>query len=95
MKITAHVGAMFNLNKHKSKTTKRIGDMSISPNLIFQYQSKLSKGAAYYTMNYGAYFNVYPLTVGVWLRNGLTNVDALFSYSDWNMNFLKSDILMI
>ncbi len=89
MKITAHVGAMFNLNKHKSKTTKRIGDMSISPNLIFQYQSKLSNGAAYYTMNYGAYFNVYPLTVGVWLRNGFDNVDALIFLFGLEYEFFK------
>ncbi|MDD2621567.1 MAG: PorP/SprF family type IX secretion system membrane protein [Bacteroidales bacterium] len=77
IKFTAHVGALLNLNKHRNKNTKRMGDMSISPNIIFQYQTKLSNGASYSTMNYGAYFNCYPLTVGLWLRNGFNNVDAL------------------
>lgn len=89
IKFTAHAGAMLNLNKHKSKTTKRIGDMSISPNLIFQYQSKLSGGATYVTMNYGAYFNIYPLTVGVWLRNGIKNIDALMFLFGLEYEFVK------
>jgi len=89
IKMTAHIGALLNLNKHKSKKTKRIGDMSISPNLIFQYQTKISDGAAYATMNYGAYFNYYPLTVGVWLRNGFDNVDALIFLFGIEYDFFK------
>ncbi len=89
MKMTAHVGALLNLNKHKDKSTKRLGDMSISPNLIFQYQAKISGGAAYATMNYGAYFNYYPLTIGVWLRNGFDNVDALIFLFGIEYEFFK------
>lgn len=89
VKFTGHVGALLNLNKHRSKTTKRMGDMSISPNMIFQYQSRISNGAAYATMNYGAYFNYYPLTVGVWFRNGFVNGDALIFLFGLEYNYFK------
>ncbi|NLJ82751.1 MAG: type IX secretion system membrane protein PorP/SprF [Bacteroidales bacterium] len=89
IKFTAHAGALLNINKHRSKTTKRLGDMSISPNLIFQYQSKLGDGAEYITMNYGAYFNYYPLTVGMWFRNGFQNADALIILFGIEYEFFK------
>ncbi len=89
IKFTVHAGALLDINKHKSKTTKRLGDMSISPNLIFQYQSKLGDGASYATMNYGAYFNYYPLTVGLWFRNGFKNPDALIFLFGIEYDFFK------
>lgn len=76
MKLTAHGGAVFNIKK-ESKMRSTYGDMSISPNLVFQYQSRLSGGAAYTTLNVGTYYNVYPLSVGAWYRMGFSNPDAL------------------
>ena len=78
MKITAHGGAVFNI-KQTSKSHNSFGDMSISPNLIFQYQAKMSNGAVYTTLNAGTYFNVYPLTVGAWYRMGFENPDAVIA----------------
>ncbi len=76
MKLTVHGGAVFNI-KRESKMHNSYGDMSISPNLVFQYQSRLSGGAAYTTLNLGTYYNVYPLSVGAWYRMGFNNPDAL------------------
>lgn len=76
MKITVHGGAVFSL-KRESKMRNTYGDMSLSPNIVFQYQAKVSNGAAYTTLNCGTYFDVYPLSVGAWYRMGFNNPDAL------------------
>ena len=76
MKLTAHGGAVFNIKK-ESKMRNTYGDMSISPNLVFQYQSKMSGGATYTTLNVGTYYNVYPMSLGAWYRMGFSNPDAL------------------
>ena len=90
MKFTAHAGALLDLNKHKSKTTKRLGDMSISPNLIVQYQTCLAdEGADFFTMNLGTYFNFHPLTIGVWYRQGLKNADAIIFLFGIEYDFFK------
>lgn len=78
MKITAHGGAVFNI-KQTTKMHNSFGDMSLSPNVIFQYQSKMSNGATYTTLNLGTYFNVYPLCVGAWYRMGFENPDAIIA----------------
>lgn len=65
LKLTAHVGAHFDL-KRKSKKENSFGDISISPNFIYEHQF----GFNYF--NEGFYFNFYPFTVGVWCRHGLT-----------------------
>ena len=88
MKITAHGGAVFNI-KQTSKSHNSFGDMSISPNLIFQYQAKMSNGAAYSTLNAGTYFNVYPLTVGAWYRMGFENPDAVIALFGFEYNRVK------
>jgi len=75
MKITANFGAIFDI-KQSMKSEKSIGDMSISPNLIFQYQTRFTDGAAYSTINYGMYWSCYPMAVGAWFRQGFKNADA-------------------
>ncbi|MCQ2292159.1 MAG: PorP/SprF family type IX secretion system membrane protein [Bacteroidales bacterium] len=64
LKMTAHVGANFDL-KRKSKKETSFGDISISPNLIYEHQM----GFNYF--NEGVYLNFYPFTVGAWVRHGL------------------------
>ena len=65
VKWTAHVGAYFDL-KRKSKIDHSFGDISISPNFIYQHQQNFNY------FNEGCYLNFYPFTVGLWLRHGLT-----------------------
>ena len=73
MKISGNFGALFDIKQYQ-KREKNIGDMSISPNIILQYQSRFAKkdaGASYAYVNVGLYYSVYPMVVGVWYRNGL------------------------
>ena len=65
VKWTAHVGGYFDL-KRKSKKETSFGDISISPNFIYQHQQHFN----YFSE--GFYLNFYPFTVGCWLRHGLT-----------------------
>lgn len=65
LKLTAHVGANFDL-KRKSKKETSFGDISISPNFIYEHQL----GFNYF--NEGFYMKFYPFTVGLWCRHGLT-----------------------
>ncbi|MBQ3851138.1 MAG: PorP/SprF family type IX secretion system membrane protein [Bacteroidales bacterium] len=65
LKLTAHVGANFDL-KRKSKKETSFGDISISPNFIYEHQL----GFNYFSE--GLYMKFYPFTVGVWCRHGLT-----------------------
>ena len=62
VKWTGHFGAYIDL-KRKSKKERSFGDISISPNIIYQQQAK------FYYLNTGFYLNFYPFTVGLWLRN--------------------------
>ncbi len=70
MKISGNFGAMIDI-KQQQRREKSIGDMSISPNLIFQYQSKLTGGESYSYLNLGLYYTWYPMVVGLWYRQGL------------------------
>lgn len=69
VKWTAHVGANFDL-KRKSKKETSFGDISISPNFIYQHQMNFNY------FNEGLYLNFYPFTVGLWYRECLHNSDA-------------------
>ena len=70
LKFTAHVGANFDL-KRKSKKETSFGDISISPNFIYEHQL----GFNYFSE--GLYMKFYPFTVGVWCRHGL-----MYRYDD-------------
>ncbi|MDR1180976.1 MAG: PorP/SprF family type IX secretion system membrane protein [Bacteroidales bacterium] len=71
MKISANFGAVLDI-KQQRRREKNIGDMSISPNLIFQYQRNLSSliGESYSYLNIGLYYSCYPMIVGAWYRQG-------------------------
>ena len=72
MKLSGNFGAVFDLKQHQRKE-KNVGDMTISPNIIFQYQNRFSKegSASYSYLNLGMYYSVYPMVLGAWYRNGL------------------------
>ncbi len=61
VKWTAHVGAHFDL-KRKSKKETSFGDISLSPNFIYQHQRYFNY------FNFGLYAQFYPFTVGCWYR---------------------------
>lgn len=82
MKHTAHVGASFDL-KRKSKKEHNFGDISLSPNIVFQYQG----GLCY--MSEGLYLSLYPVTLGTWLRHSFKNVDAVIFTAGIEYNFIK------
>ena len=70
---TGHIGAYFDI-KRKSKKERSFGDISISPNIIYQHQS------TFHYLNTGTYLNFYPFTIGLWLRNSFVEegpIDAL------------------
>jgi type IX secretion system PorP/SprF family membrane protein len=75
MKLTANFGAILDL-KRSVRQEKTLGDMSLSPNVIFQYQTRFTDGAVYSTINYGMYWSCYPMVVGAWFRQGFKNADA-------------------
>jgi type IX secretion system PorP/SprF family membrane protein len=82
---TGHLGAYFDL-KRKSKIERSFGDISISPNIIYQHQKTFNY------LNTGFYMNFYPFTVGVWLRNGfvkMETVDALIFMCGVQWDFFK------
>lgn len=67
---TAHVGAYIDL-KRKSKKERTFGDISISPNIIYQQQQR------FHYLNTGFYLNFYPFTVGLWMRNSFVKKDPV------------------
>ena len=77
VKWTAHVGGYFDL-KRKSKKETSFGDISISPNFIYQHQQNFN----YFSE--GFYLNFYPFTVGMWMRHGLTYKGERFTGIDTN-----------
>ncbi len=58
MKLTFHGGAKFQINKHR----RDLRDISFSPNIILQHQDDFLR------TNYGMYFDVEPITTGIWFR---------------------------
>lgn len=88
LKLTAHFGGNFNIKRYLKKS-RTFGDMSLSPNVIFQYQNKVSGGYAYTTINYGLYFTCYPMVIGMWFRQGFKNPDALIFLAGVHYNFFK------
>lgn len=70
IKYTAHFGGYFDIFR-KSKKELTFGDVSISPNFIYQQQM------TYHYFNEGFYLNFYPFTVGLWYRHSLQGSDAL------------------
>ena len=71
LRITAHIGGNIDLNG--SRRRKRIDDPTISPNLLFMTQGKFKE------LNYGMYYNKYPMVGGLWFRQGFGNGDAFIA----------------
>jgi type IX secretion system PorP/SprF family membrane protein len=83
VKWTAHIGGYFDL-KRKSKKDRTFGDISISPNFIYQHQ----RFADYF--NYGFYLCFYPFTVGLGHRIDMRGeTDALTFVCGVQYDFIK------
>ncbi len=67
VKYTLHGGAKFNIESYRSS----IQEISFSPNIIMQQQGDFLR------INYGAYFDIEPLTAGVWFRQDLKDQKTL------------------
>lgn len=90
VKWTAHIGANFDLIR-KSNIDHSFGDVSISPNFIYQHQQNFN----YFSE--GCYLNFYPFTVGLWLRHGLTykgNVQNGTTHDDQYYHNMDAFIVM-
>ena len=71
MRIVAHFGGIIDLQHHRRR--RRIEDPTLSPNILFMKQQDFEE------MNYGMYFNKYPLVGGLWFRQGFDNPDAFIA----------------
>ena len=82
-KLTGHVGANFTLSKKNRRVENSLGDMSLSPNVIYMYQM------GSHQFNYGLYFQYYPFLVGAWFRQSTTNPDAVVFLAGVEYNWFR------
>ena len=81
MKITAHAGAFIDLRQ--GFDGGEIGDMSISPNILYQQQGK------FHQLNIGLSLNMYPMVIGAWFRNNFENSDAVIGLIGFQYEKIK------
>jgi type IX secretion system PorP/SprF family membrane protein len=81
MRITAHMGAIIDLEKHRRR--RKVEDPTISPNILFMKQQDFEQ------LNYGLYFNKYPLVGGIWFRQGFDNPDAFIALLGFQTSVVK------
>jgi type IX secretion system PorP/SprF family membrane protein len=82
LKITAHAGAIIDLQKRRSRT-RGLNDITISPNILFQKQMDFNQ------LNYGFYVNWFPFVGGMWFRQNFNNSDALIFLAGIQQNSFK------
>ncbi|MFH0864566.1 MAG: type IX secretion system membrane protein PorP/SprF [Bacteroidota bacterium] len=70
-KYTLHAGGIIELSH--SRKRRSLEDPFISPNILFMKQQDFEQ------LNYGLYFNKYPLVGGLWFRQGFENPDAFIA----------------
>jgi type IX secretion system PorP/SprF family membrane protein len=68
LKMTLHAGCVFNHGKYKNSEKP---EWQISPNILYQRQGNAEQ------LNLGLYVTRYPVTLGIWHRNNMTNADAV------------------
>ncbi len=67
VKLTLHGGAIFQFDSYR----RNLKDIDFSPNIIMQHQGDFLR------INYGAYFDIEPLTTGVWFRQDFEDQKTL------------------
>lgn len=82
VKITAHAGAIFNLQK-SSRFLDPNRAPTISPNILYQQQGQSRQ------LNLGIYSTLYPITIGFWYRYAFNNSDAVIALLGFEYEKLK------
>lgn len=70
-RYTIHLGGIIDLTHHSKR--RNTEDPYISPNILFMKQQDFVE------LNYGLYFNKYPIVGGIWFRQGFENSDAFIA----------------
>jgi type IX secretion system PorP/SprF family membrane protein len=81
MRIVAHAGGVIDLQYHRRR--RKLEDPTLSPNILFMKQQDFQE------LNYGLYFNKYPLVGGVWFRQGFNNPDAFIALIGFQTSVVK------
>jgi type IX secretion system PorP/SprF family membrane protein len=81
IEYTVHAGGIIDLNKHGKR--RRIEDPTFSPNILIMKQLNSEE------INYGLYFNKYPLVSGIWFRQSFQNPDAFIALLGFQTIFFK------
>lgn len=82
IEYTVHFGGIIDLTQQHNKRRK-MEDPTISPNILFMKQLDAEE------INYGIYFNKYPLVSGIWFRQSFTNPDAFIALLGFQTAFFK------
>ena len=81
LRITAHFGGVFDLEGHRRR--RKIDDPTISPNILFMSQGDFKE------IDYGMYYNKYPMVGGLWFRQGFNNSDAFIALVGFQTSVVK------
>lgn len=81
IEYTLHAGGIIDLVEHGKR--RRIEDPTISPNILINDQLNSEE------INYGIYFNRYPLVSGLWFRQSFQNPDAFITLLGFQTLFFK------
>ena len=69
-RLTVHVGGVIDMEHHRRK---RIDDPMISPNIVYMRQQDFEQ------INFGMYYNKFPMVGGLWFRKDSKHNDALIA----------------
>lgn len=81
MRICVNIGGIIDLQKHRRR--RKLEDPVISPNILYMQQVNFTE------LNYGFYFNKYPMVGGLWFRQSFGNPDALNALVGFQTSVVK------
>jgi type IX secretion system PorP/SprF family membrane protein len=81
IEYNVNAGGIIDLRSHGKR--RKIEDPTISPNILFMKQQDFEE------INYGLYFNKYPLVSGIWFRQSFQNPDAFIVLLGFQTIFFK------
>jgi hypothetical protein len=87
MRICANLGGIIDLQYHRRR--RKLEDPVLSPNILFMKQQNFTE------LNYGLYFNKYPMVGGLWFRQSIgssgipANADAFIALVGFQTTVVK------
>jgi len=84
MRICVNIGGIIDLQYHRRR--RKLEDPVISPNILFMQQLNFTE------LNYGLYFNKYPMVGGLWFRQAIgnpSNPDAFIALVGFQTTVVK------